>query len=147
MSDALWSLSNMCDTPSDALIDFLATDIVLPKIIESLSNPETTIYVPALRCIGNMISSNNSQLIDRCLWLDLFDKLTVLLYQSNSNVLKECLWTFSNITASTSIHVAKFVESNAFDRVVFLTENKYLDLKKEAIWVLTNALTNGDTKV
>jgi len=75
------------------------------------------------------------------------DKLTNLLYQTNSNVIKESLWAVSNITAGPVSHVERFVESDAFDRVASLSKNSNIDIRKESLFVLCNAITGADFKV
>lgn len=109
-----------------------------------MGSSEITIYVPALRAVGNILSTNDSRIIERCLWHGLIDKLTSMLYQSNSNIIKECLWAFSNITAGPGTHIEKFIQSAAFERIIFLTESKNIDHRKEAMWVLCNAITGAD---
>ena len=72
------------------------------------------------------------------------DKLLNLLYTTSTNIIKECLWCFSNISAGPASHVDKFVESDAFERVMHLGQSRNNDIKKEAIFVLCNSVTNSD---
>jgi hypothetical protein len=52
--------------------------------------------------MGNILTSNDNRIVERCIWLGVIDRLTNILYQSNSNLIKETLWAFSNIAAGTS---------------------------------------------
>jgi hypothetical protein len=63
------------------------------------------------------------------------------LYQSNSNIVKECLWAFSNISAGTGEQAKAIIESPAFERIMYLAESKNIDNRKEAMWVVANCLT------
>jgi len=97
-----------------------------------------------MRAIGNVLTASDPMIVERCLWLGVLDKLTNLLYQSNSNIIKECLWSFSNITAGPSSHIEKFIESDSMDRVLFLTESRNIDIRKEAMYVICHAITGAD---
>lgn len=104
-------------------------------------------FVPALRAMGNIISTNDPSIVERCLWLGLLDKLNSLLYQSNSNIIKECLWTFSNITAGPTHHVEKFLESDTFERVLMLCDSRNIDIRKEAIFVIAHSIDSADVQM
>jgi hypothetical protein len=58
-------------------------------------------------------------------------------------LIKETLWSFSNIAASNSEYAEAFVRSGALERVLYLTDNSNIDLKKEALWVICNAVTTS----
>ena len=73
--------------------------------------------------------------------------MTPLLYQSNSNIIKEALWCFSNITAGPPSQVEQLVMNDSFDRIFVLTDSRNVDLRKESLFVLINAITGSDQKV
>ena len=73
--------------------------------------------------------------------------MTSMLFQTNSNIIKEALWAFSNITASNSIYIESFAESNAFSRILYLSKSNNIDLRKESLWVICNAVTGADFQV
>ena len=70
-----------------------------------------------------------------------------LLYQSNSNIIKEALWCFSNITAGPPSQVEQLVKNDAFERIFILTDSRNIDIRKESLFVLINAITGCDQKV
>lgn len=144
ISDCLWTISYVADTPDDNLIDYIATNETVIKIIESLGSTDMSHFVPGLRCIGNILTASDPSIVERCLWLGVLDKLTSLLYQSSSTIIKETLWAFSNITAGPQSHVEKFVNSDAFDRIMILTESRNIDIRKESLYVMCNAITGSD---
>lgn len=104
-------------------------------------------FMPALRCIGNILTCSNPEVIERCMFCNVISELNCLLMQTSTAVIKETLWSFSNITAGPTSHVRQFVESNAFDRILVLAESRNLDLKKEATYVLANSVTGSDLRL
>lgn len=137
----------MSDTPDDMIIEMIAQNDILGKIIEALGHSDLSLFMPALRCVGNILSASDPEVVERCLWNGVLDKLTNILYQSNSTLIKECLWAFSNITAGPNAHIAKFIESDAFERIIILTESKNIDIRKESIFVLCHAVTGADLQL
>lgn len=95
----------MSDTQNDNLIESIATSENVARICHHLGEKDFHLFVPALRCIGNILTTNDPKVIDRCLWEGCLDKLTSLLYQSNSNIIKECCWALSNISAGPQAHI------------------------------------------
>ena len=147
MSDCLWTLSYITTTNDDELLDHISQNDMIIRLCECLASTDLSIYVPALRVVGNILSTNDPQIVERCLWNGIIDRLVPLLYQSNSNLIKEALWCFSNITAGPVSQVEGFVMSDAFDRVFALTDSRNIDLRKESLFVLINAVTGSDLKI
>lgn len=44
-------------------------------------------------------------------------------------------------------HVEKFVRSDLFDRICILTESRSIEIRKEALYALCNALTSADIQL
>ena len=63
VSDCLWTLSYMADTNDDVVIDSIAQSDLLAKLCEWLGDREFTIFVPALRAIGNILTTNDHRII------------------------------------------------------------------------------------
>eukprot|EP00347_Sterkiella_histriomuscorum_P007064 403350389 len=143
-SDALWTLSYMADTKTDALINDIASDEVVGRVCQFMGEKDLSIFVPALRCMGNILTTDNHAIIDKCLWHQVLDRLSHMLFSSNSNVIKECCWALSNIAAGTQLHIQRMVESEAFARILNLAHSKNIDNKKEALWVICNSITGAD---
>lgn len=120
VSDCLWTLSYIADTQDDELLDMVGQPDILTQLVTSLGDKELSIFVPALRAVGNILTTNDPAVVQRALWIGVVDKLTHILYQSNSNIVKECLWAFSNISAGTGDQAKAILESKAFDRIVYL---------------------------
>jgi hypothetical protein len=82
-----------------------------------------TVFIPALRCVGNILTSNDHNVIQKCVFNSVVDKLTNILFQTNSNLIKETLWSFSNISATSFEYADVFIRSAALERVIFLTDS------------------------
>jgi hypothetical protein len=80
ISDCLWAISYMVDTEDDTLIAFIAQSEALPQIINYLSHKDMTIFIPALRCVGNILTTNDNSVIERCVFNNVIDKLTNILF-------------------------------------------------------------------
>lgn len=117
---------------------------MLLRLIEEAGNADLSHFMPALRCVGNILTTSDPAIIERCLLLGVVDKLTSILYQSNSQLIKEALWGFSNITAGPGSHIEAFINNSAFDRVVMLTASKNIDIRKESLYVICNSITGSD---
>lgn len=50
----------------------------------------------------------------------------------------------SNIAAGPDDQVAALVNSHAFERMFFVAKSYNIDNRKEALWVLCNAITGSD---
>ena len=64
----------MVETDDESAIRFVAyygsdsDKSVLEKLCELLKREEPEVFVPALRAVGNLLTSNNHEVIDLCLW-------------------------------------------------------------------------------
>lgn len=58
-SDCLWAISYILNTNDDNLIDMIATNDIIVKILESMAQTDLSIYMPALRCMGNVLTASD----------------------------------------------------------------------------------------
>ena len=135
----------MADTDDDMLLGEIASGEILPKVIQCVGEKDFSIFVPALRALGNILTTNDHEIVERALFEGALDKLTTVLYSPNANLIKEVCWALSNICAGPSHHIAQLIESTAFDRVFFLSKSYNIDHRKEALWVICNSITGGDS--
>lgn len=68
LSNSLWTLSYMADTNNDNVIGEIATDACILRVITAMGEKDFAIFVPALRAIGNILTTNNHEIINKCLW-------------------------------------------------------------------------------
>ena len=140
-------MSYLADTADDNIIAMVASGQTLPLLIEGMASKDFSVFVPSLRAIGNILTTYDPELIDRCISNKVLNGLTNLLYATNASIIKECCWALSNITAGSSDHIEMFLESPAFQRVIELTKSYSIDHRKEAMWVVVNAITSSDVVV
>lgn len=95
----------MADSDDDTIIGTIASGETLPKVIDALGQKEHSLFVPALRAVGNILTTNDEDLIDRAIFEEVLDKLLGVLHASNSNLIKEACWALSNITAGPHRHI------------------------------------------
>ena len=134
----------MADTDDDHLLGKIAEGEILPKIIQSVGDKEFAVFVPALRALGNILTTNDHSVVEKALFEGALDKLTQILYSTNSNLVKECCWALSNICAGPPEHIEQLVANPVFDRIIFLAASFNIDHKKEAMWVICNSITGSN---
>lgn len=69
------------------------------------------------------------------------DRLTNLLYAADSRTVKETLWALSNYCPNGDAFADQVVKGSVFYRIMMLTSSPNLDVREEAFFTLTNALT------
>lgn len=111
-AESISIISFILDSNDDEqLISYIASGDVLHVLCESLSSSDANLFLPALKALGTILTSNDPLVIDRCLWAGLLSQLSALLTEKvNCNSVKEVLWALSNVTADNSQHVGRFVE-------------------------------------
>ena len=83
----------------------------------------------ALKYIGGILGSNNQNAIEKLMFNGVIDKLTSLCYSARHQIVKECCWAFSNLTASGIQYAQAFVKSSAFSRICILAMNDNIDTR------------------
>jgi len=68
VSDCLWTISYMADTDDDHIIGIVASADVVHVITEALVSPDPTLFTPALKALGSILTSDDHEVLDRCLW-------------------------------------------------------------------------------
>lgn len=129
ISDCLWAITYMVETEDDAIIGAIATADVLHIITDCLQSNDPTHFIPALKALGSILTSNDHEVIDRCLWAGCLTKMNSLMEQMNDtnyggvSVTREMCWALSNITAGNKQQVDKVIESDIFKKVLEVALN------------------------
>lgn len=71
------------------------------------------------------------------------ERLSKLLRNSKTSIIKEAAWTVSNITAGNSAQVQRVMETDIFALLAAVLEKGDFKSQKEAAWVITNTTTSG----
>ena len=157
ISDCLWTIekitSDNFNQMEEKTIEKVAQCDVLHQICEHLLSDDTALFVPALKALGNITAANDKSVVDRCLFSGALTKLGMVLKKMKGNegpisgLMKEVCWCLSNITAGSVNQVDSFVNSSVFEEVLEVSLNsKRPDERREALWVLCNAITGGSTE-
>jgi hypothetical protein len=77
---------------------------IIAQLITFLGDKDMLKYVPAMRCIGNLLTTNEIDKIELMLEYNLLEKLNSLLHSTSSHIVKECCWALSNIAAGPPEH-------------------------------------------
>ena len=119
-------------------------DMLVPRLVELMDDGNAAIRVPALRTIGNIVTSDNYTRVV----LDCPMALPNLKKQLNDNrktVRKEACWAFSNITAGSAADIQMVIDIGVVPVVMGLvvSEESDFEIRKEALWVLANMFSEG----
>lgn len=93
--------------------------------------------------MGGILNSDDVRIINKAMFNGLLDKVINMMYSPNHNLIKESLWTCSNITACGTSYCRDFIKSSAMVRALALAKSHNIDLMEEALWCLSNAVTCG----
>jgi hypothetical protein len=112
VTDALWSLSYLADSAhAGRAITMMAESGSVAFLMQYVDCKDARNFVPALRAIGNICSSDEHIIIDTMVELKLLQNLHKMMHSCSVNIKKEICWVISNLMAGVSTHVDKFVES------------------------------------
>lgn len=137
--DCCWTLSYITDGCNGHIQKILDTaqamNIDLPRrLIRFLIEPQMSALVPALRTCGNIVSGSDEQ-TQEILDKGLLNALKPLLKHRVSAVLKEAIWTLSNIAAGNPLQIGMIRKSGIFRSLIIHTINRDFNnhLLKESI--------------
>jgi hypothetical protein len=78
---------------------------IIIKCISAASDKDISVFSPALRCIGNAVSSSDDVLIERFLFHGLTSLIKDFLCSPSATQLKEVIWILTNITAGPPVQI------------------------------------------
>ena len=109
--DALWGIYYLSNSYLLNIVDAG----VIPLVIKYLDQGEITLSFPALKVLGNIISSNRDTLTDEVLKnKDVLLKIINLFTQRNETVKVYAGWTLGNLAAGNPDQIAKILEEPKF---------------------------------
>ncbi len=139
------------DSRKKPVINLLSTKGGAFKIIaESMCSTDDNIFVPALRTVGNILTSEDSTLlinfIAECnVLVQLNHVISKRLSTSSNVVLKECLWAVSNMAAGDQQCIQLILQTEGlFENILQCCKVTNIDTRKEAVWIVCNMITGSN---
>jgi importin subunit alpha-6/7 len=143
LSDALWGICYLTDG-EETLTDAVVTHPgVVPRVIALLGHEELSVAMPALRIVGNIVSS-----VDRhtqaAIDAGLLTALLPLLRSGRKNVRREACWAVSNVAAGTHAQITSLLSTPGLIQAVLdIMRSSDWHVRKEATWIVCNSAAAG----
>lgn len=147
ITDATWALSYISDDNgnTNSKIQAVIDHGVIPRLVQCLNHHQISVQVPALRCIGNVVTGDDKQ-TQAVIACNPLPFLLGLMSHRKKGIKKEACWTISNITAGSSEQIQKVLDANLIHPLVKLLREAEFDIQKEAAWAISNATSGGNPK-
>lgn len=144
ITDATWALSYISDDtgPTNQKIQAVIDHGVLPRLVQFLNHHQTSVQVPALRCIGNIVTGDDKQ-TSAALACNPLPFILGLMSHRKKGIKKEACWTVSNITAGNGEQIQRVIDANLIPPLVTMLREESFDIQKEAAWAISNATSGG----
>lgn len=135
LTDACWALSYVTDNLNNvqAVIDVEA----IPRLVNLLQSNETSMIIPALRSLGNVVLGSDAQ-TDTVIEAGILPRLGQLMKHSKMSVVKEAAWIVSNIAAGNTKQIQAVIDSGIFNQIREVLVRGDCRAKNEAAWAVTN---------
>uniref|UniRef100_A0A915DE78 Importin subunit alpha n=1 Tax=Ditylenchus dipsaci TaxID=166011 RepID=A0A915DE78_9BILA len=150
ISDSVWSIAYLIDhaTLEGERITAVFDEPGLVRVLVSLLKSSCTrVLAGSLRAVGNIITGTDEQ-TTRMLDFDILPDLNKLMNSDLLQVSRECVWILSNIAAGTQDHISRlFSVPNMVENIFLLCNDTNPRKRKEAFWVLVNALMGASALV
>lgn len=144
LTDSAWALSYISDdqNPNNRKIQAVIDSGVVPRLVKCLQHHSASVQVPALRCVGNIVTGDDLQ-TEEVLRHNPLDALLGLMAHRKKSIRKEACWTISNITAGNSAQIQMVINAHIIPPLVALLRDSEFDIQKEASWAVSNATSGG----
>lgn len=145
LTDACWALSNLSDGPNEWVQAVIETNVTR-RVVDLLGGERSIALVPALRIIGNIVTGDDeqTQVAINCGALQQLKKLLAHSQVHRPAIVKEACWALSNITAGTKEQVDAVIASGSVQELIRLLDEGNTDVKREALWAISNAASSSE---
>jgi len=115
---------------------------IVGRLVYLLNSPNSSIQTAVLRTVGNIATGDDSQ-TQKLLEAGVLPTLCTLLDNSKRKiVLKEVIWTISNI-AFTAEQIQAIIDAQIIPRLVGSLQSPEKEICTEATWAITNMIRYG----
>ena len=145
LGDTAWALSYLTDTSDSENIKVILRNFDLNRIVSLLGHPSSSVHLPILRVVGNLVSGP-SDVTRAVVAAGALKHLKSLAFSHKKTVRKEALWAISNICADSQPMVQAIIDSGVMTQICEIVKNGLSDseIRKEAVWTICNAATAGN---
>ena len=141
VADACWAISFISDGPAERVQATLQQGVI-PRIVQLLSSPATTMQTPAIRTVGNVVTGTDAQ-TQVIVSSGALAAFPLLLTSSKRAIKKEACWALSNITAGNVDQVQAVIHANLVPMLMQCMHASELEVVKEAVWCMANTTSGG----
>ncbi|EFA77535.1 putative importin subunit alpha C [Heterostelium album PN500] len=143
MVDALWAMSYLSDATNEDIYEIIKTGVV-PRIVQLLNIDEISVLVPSLRTFGNLVTGDDKSTL-YVLSMNPFPALKKLLQSPKNAIIKETVWSMSNIVACSTKIIQMAIDAQMLPPLIqMLSVNSRVDLQKEILWCVSNLVDGGN---
>eukprot|EP00792_Barthelona_sp_PAP020_P008890 TRINITY_DN3256_c0_g7_i1.p1 TRINITY_DN3256_c0_g7~~TRINITY_DN3256_c0_g7_i1.p1 ORF type:complete len:560 (-),score=160.87 TRINITY_DN3256_c0_g7_i1:97-1752(-) len=159
VKQALWTLTYMTDRQfdSDEDISIFLNNTLIPNLFKLYDdclvtikrNQQDEILCPLIRTIGNLIVMLKKKDVDldEMLDQDLLKYLQNTLVHAPTDIQATTLWCLSNVCAIKAFYNTLVIESGILNEVLQILSCDIPDLRREALWVVSNCLYFSDAQI
>ena len=143
-----WALSNLTQSCTENEIESVLHHGISPRIVELMMHPHLKIQWRSLRTVGNILSGdeNEANAVLRC---GALTHIKTLMDSESVQIRRTACFALSNVTAiddDALIEEALFSDSVTLTRLIRISREDILDIKREAVFALCNAIVSGNPK-
>ena len=140
--DACWAISYLSDRSNDKSQAVIEAGVV-PRLVELFNHQSSSVQIPALRSVGNLVTGGGLQ-AQIIITAGALPALSTLLSSPNDTICKEACWIVSNIASGSPPQIQAVIDANLFPPVInHLANSPNLKIRKEACWAISNATFGG----
>eukprot|EP00397_Hematodinium_sp_SG-2012_P004326 GEMP01004337.1.p1 GENE.GEMP01004337.1~~GEMP01004337.1.p1 ORF type:complete len:517 (-),score=127.71 GEMP01004337.1:2509-4059(-) len=141
LTDTCWALSYFTEGDPQRIAALLESG-VLRRIVDLLGHSSSSVQVPALRVIGNVVTGNDDQ-TQTAIQCGCLPALRNLIQHTKKTIRKEACWAISNITAGNARQIQEVIVADLIPPLLQLLKEADFDVKKEVCWAISNASSGG----
>jgi len=141
LTDALWALSYLSDGSNDKIQAVIEAGIAR-RVVELLVHHATSVQVPALRTVGNIVTGDDlqTQVMLNC---SLLPCLLPMLSHPKLSIQKEACWVASNLTSGNTSQIQAVIDANMVPILIHQVQFADPRVQREANWAIANATSGG----